>query len=150
MASDLVLIPVQPSPYDVWAAAETIQLVREARLYKESLRAAFVINRMISNTAIGRDVLTALEQFPETPVLGTALIQRVVYAESAASGLSVIEAAPRSDAAKELRRLRSRYFPTPTGMQHEQEDDLLPKSVQQRQFAGCPIRNRSLAGGFSS
>ena len=31
MASDLVLIPVQPSPYDVWAAAETVQLVREAR-----------------------------------------------------------------------------------------------------------------------
>ena len=113
MASDLVLIPVQPSPYNVWAAAETVQLVREARLYKESLRAAFVINRMISHTAIGRDVLTALEQFPETPVLGTALIQRVVYAESAASGLSVIEAAPRSDAAKELRRLAESVFPDP-------------------------------------
>jgi chromosome partitioning protein len=113
MASDLVLIPVQPSPYDVWAAAETVQLVREARLYKESLRAAFVINRMISNTAIGRDVLTALEQFPETPVLGTALIQRVVYEESATSGLSVIEAAPRSDAAKELRRLAESVFPDP-------------------------------------
>ena len=30
LASDMVLIPVQPSPYDVWAAAETVQLVREA------------------------------------------------------------------------------------------------------------------------
>jgi chromosome partitioning protein len=113
MASDLVLIPVQPSPYDVWAAADTVQLVQEARLYKESLRAAFVINRMIANTAIGRDVLTALEQFPETPVLGAALIQRVVYAESAARGLSVIEAAPRSDAAKELGRLAELVFPSP-------------------------------------
>jgi len=113
MASDLVLIPVQPSPYDVWAAAETVQLVQEAQLYKESLRAAFVVNRMISNTAIGRDVLTALERFPQTPVLGPALVQRVVYAESAARGLSVIEAAPRSEAAKELRRLAASVFPDP-------------------------------------
>ena len=111
MASDLVLIPVQPSPYDVWAAAETVQLVREARLYKESLRAAFVINRMIAHTAIGRDVLTALEEYPETPVIGASLIQRVIYAESAARGLSVVEAAPRSEAAKELGRLAELVFP---------------------------------------
>jgi len=111
LASDLVLIPVQPSPYDVWAASETVELVREARLYKESLRAAFVINRMIANTAIGRDALAALGEYPETPVMGAALVQRVIYAESAARGLSVIEAAPRSEAAKELRRLAALVFP---------------------------------------
>jgi len=111
MASDLVLIPVQPSPYDVWAAAETVQLVREARLYKEHLRAAFVINRMIAHTAIGRDVLTALEEYSETPVIGAPLVQRVIYAESAARGLSVVEAAPRSEAAKELGRLAELVLP---------------------------------------
>jgi chromosome partitioning protein len=113
MASDLVLIPVQPSPYDVWAAADTVNLVREARVFKEGLRAAFVINRMIAKTAIGRDVMTALEQFPDTPVLGGSLIQRVVYAESAARGLAVIEAAPRSEAAKELQQLAALVFPNP-------------------------------------
>jgi chromosome partitioning protein len=51
LASDLVLIPVQPSPYDVWAAADTVQLIREARQMKESLRAAFVVNRRIARTA---------------------------------------------------------------------------------------------------
>jgi len=30
LASDLVLIPIQPSPYDLWAAQETVKLVREA------------------------------------------------------------------------------------------------------------------------
>ena len=34
IASDVVVIPVQPSPYDVWAAAETVQLVREAQQFK--------------------------------------------------------------------------------------------------------------------
>src|SRR6516164_9416857 len=56
MASDLVLVPVQPSPYDVWASAEIVQLVREAQQFKEKLKCAFVINRKIANTAIGRDV----------------------------------------------------------------------------------------------
>ncbi|HUO54420.1 MAG TPA: ParA family partition ATPase [Rhodoblastus sp.] len=105
LASDLVLVPVQPSPYDVWAAAETVQLIREARQFKGTLRAAFLINRKIANTAIGRDFHAALAQFPETPVLDVALVQRVVFAESAARGLSVMEAAPRGEAARELQRL---------------------------------------------
>jgi chromosome partitioning protein len=104
MASDLVLIPVQPSPYDVWAAAETIQLVREAAVFKENLKAAFAINRKIVNTAIGRDVQAALEPF-ELPVLSTHLCQRVLYAESAAQGLAVVEVAPNGEAAKELAAL---------------------------------------------
>jgi chromosome partitioning protein len=105
LASDLVLVPVQPSPYDVWAAAETVQLIREARQFKDSLRSAFLINRKIANTAIGRDFHAALAQFPDTPVLDVALVQRVVFAESAARGLSVLEAAPRGEAARELQRL---------------------------------------------
>ncbi len=110
MASDLVLIPVQPSPYDLWAASETVQLIREARIYKENLRAAFVINRKIANTAIGRDFAAAFDQFAETPVLEAALMQRVIYAESAARGLSVFEAAPRSEAAREMLRLSALVF----------------------------------------
>ena len=105
IASDLVVIPVQPSPYDVWAAAETVQLVREAQQFKTNLKAVFVINRKIANTAIGRDVVGALGQFDDVPVLATALTQRVVYAESAGAGLSVAEAAPGSEGAREVERL---------------------------------------------
>ncbi|WP_264596792.1 ParA family partition ATPase [Rhodoblastus acidophilus] len=113
LASDLVLIPVQPSPYDIWAASDTVKLIREARIYKEDLQARFAINRKITNTAIGRDFSVALDQFPDTPVLDVPLIQRVVYAESAARGLSVLEAAPQSEAAKELKRLAALIFPNP-------------------------------------
>jgi len=105
LASDYVLIPVQPSPYDVWAAADTVALIREAQILKESLRAAFVINRRIARTAIGRDAAEALAQFEDVPVLEAALHQRVVYAESAARGLSVLEAAPASEAAREVEAL---------------------------------------------
>jgi chromosome partitioning protein len=105
LASDLVLIPVQPSPYDVWAAVDTVQLIREARQIRENLKAAFVINRKIARTAIGRDAAAALAQFEDVPVLAAMLIQRIVYAESAARGLSVVEAAPSSEAARELENL---------------------------------------------
>lgn len=106
IASDLIVVPVQPSPYDIWAAAETVQLINEARVFKDNLKAAFVINRKIANTAIGRDVTEALSQF-NLPVFDTHLVQRVVYAESAAEGLSVEEKEPDSPAVREIRRLAS-------------------------------------------
>jgi chromosome partitioning protein len=105
LASDVVLIPVQPSPYDVWAAADTVALVHEAQVMKEHLKAAFVVNRRIARTAIGRDAADALAQFEDVPVLEAVLNQRVVYTESVAKGLAVIEAAPSSEAAREIEAL---------------------------------------------
>jgi chromosome partitioning protein len=104
MASDLVLIPVQPSPYDVWATSDIVGLVNEARTFKDRLEALMVINRKIVNTAIGRDVAGALAGFG-FPVCPVALHQRVIYAESTVHGLAVTEAAPLSEAATETRAL---------------------------------------------
>ncbi len=104
LASDIVVIPVQPSPYDVWATAETVRLITEARQFKENLKAVFVINRKIVNTAIGRDVGDALAGFG-FPISKATLGQRVAYAESAVTGLAVIEANPNSEASREIGRL---------------------------------------------
>ena len=104
MAADRVIIPVQPSPYDVWAAAETVEMIREARTFREDIVAVFTINRKIVNTAIGRDVRTALAGY-EVPALEAAVCQRVSFAESAAEGRTVLETAPRSLAASEIRQL---------------------------------------------
>ena len=83
IAADLVVIPVQPSPYDVWAANDVVNLIKEASVYKENLKSAFVINRKIVNTAIGRDVVDALSGY-ESPVLKSSVCQRIVFAESTA------------------------------------------------------------------
>ena len=101
MASDLILIPVQPSPYDIWAADEVVKLIREASIYKESLKSAFIINRKIVNTAIGRDAEAALAAY-ETPVMASSIAQRVVFAEAASQGLAVFEVSLESTAAKEI------------------------------------------------
>jgi len=104
MASDVVLIPVQPSPYDVWAAKEIVDLIADATVYKPRLKSAFVINRKITNTALGRDVVDALAAYP-IPVLKTAVCQRIALAESAAQGQTVFETAPNNPASKELHSL---------------------------------------------
>lgn len=101
MASDLVIIPVQPSPYDVWAAKEIIDLLDEASIYKPALKKVFAINRKIANTAIGRDVVEALKDYP-LPVLKSALCQRVPFAESATQGLTVYELDPDMTASREM------------------------------------------------
>jgi chromosome partitioning protein len=104
MASDLIVIPVQPSLDDVGAAAETVAIIKEARQFKKKLEAVFAINRKIVNTAIGRDVVRALVEVG-FPVCEHALHQRVVYAESAARGLGVTEQELRSEAGREIARL---------------------------------------------
>ncbi len=104
MAADVVLVPVQPSPYDVWAADEVVKLVAEAKVFKEKLKCVFVINRKIANTAIGRDVREALSTYP-VPVMQATLTQRVIFAEAAARGLSVGEADPGGTAEAEVKAM---------------------------------------------
>lgn len=101
MAADLVLIPVQPSPYDIWAAEEVVRLIEEAHVFKENLKSVFVVNRKISNTAIGRDVREALAAYP-IPALQASITQRVVFAEAAAQGKSVHEVDEKGPAAAEI------------------------------------------------
>ena len=104
MASDVVLIPVQPSPYDIWAADEVVKLIQEAAVYKDSLKSVFVVNRKIANTAIGRDIGDALAAYP-IPVLAATVTQRVIYAEAAAQGKAVFEIDAQGPATAEIAAL---------------------------------------------
>ena len=104
LASDFILIPVQPSPHDIWSAEEIVRLIEEASSFKDNFKTAFIVNRKIVNTALGRDVFTALENYP-FPVLKTAVCQRVAFAESAALGSTVLEFEPNGPAAREIEAL---------------------------------------------
>jgi chromosome partitioning protein len=85
LAADLVLIPVQPSAYDVWVSAEMVALVREAQVFRPALRAAFVINRRVNTTLIGREARSALADQPFS-ALQAEIRQRIVFADSVARG----------------------------------------------------------------
>lgn len=104
LAADLALIPVQPSAYDIWASADMVRLVEEARLYRPQLRAAFVINRRVVGTVLGREARAALAEQP-MPALAAEISQRIVYAESVSAGVLARERDARCLAAQEIARL---------------------------------------------
>lgn len=104
LAADLVLIPVQPSAYDVWASHEMVQLVAEARVFRPQLRVAFVINRRVVGTVIGREARAALADQPFA-ALHAEISQRIVFADSVAAGRLAREAAPKCAAAREIAAL---------------------------------------------
>jgi chromosome partitioning protein len=101
VASDVVLIPIQPSPYDIWAAEEIVDMIAEVQTYKPQLRAAFVINRRIANTALGREVVESRERY-SLPVLSAMISQRVIFATAVSQGLAVYEMDNRSAGALEI------------------------------------------------
>lgn len=103
-ASDLIVIPVQPSPFDVWSLKDIVDLVNEVKTINEHLKTVLVINRKIVNTAIGRDVVSALADY-NFPILTTAICQRVAYAESIALGQTVLNTNSDMKASEEIQAL---------------------------------------------
>ena len=90
-AADFILIPVQPSPYDLWATANLIDLVKQRiELTDNKLKAGLLISRLIKNTKIGEEVGQVLQEF-ELPVLESKIVQRICYPNSASLGKTVFE-----------------------------------------------------------
>lgn len=104
LASDIVIIPVQPSPYDIWAADEIIGLIEQSKGIRPEIQAVFAVNRKITKTALGNAIGEALIDYP-LPVLQTEICQRVAFGETASRGQSGLEAVPRERAAKEIAKL---------------------------------------------
>lgn len=105
-ASDFILIPVQPSPYDLWATANLIELIQQRMGVVEGrLQAAFVISRLIKNTKIGDEVANVLNDF-NLPVLNSRIVQRICYPNSASLGKTVFETEKaQSEAVLEIQNL---------------------------------------------
>ena len=98
-AADLVLMPLQPSPADLWASEGTRRLATEER---RPLRA--VLNRVPAQGKMRDRMAASLEEM-EVPLLEQCLGNRAHFASAFLDGLAVTEAAPRSAAAAEMRAL---------------------------------------------
>lgn len=104
--ADVVLIPVQPSPYDIWAAESLVELVKARReLANDKPKAAFVVSRQIVGTRLAGDAREALEGY-QLPIFKSCTSQRVVYANSATNGATVLDVEPEGPVAKEIRALQ--------------------------------------------
>jgi chromosome partitioning protein len=103
--SDLVLIPIQPSPADIWATENIVELIRDRQEVVGEPAAGFVLNCVIAGTNIADDVSGILDEF-DLPVLGN-LHRRVAFVEALVTGETPLTYEPRSKAAKEIEELYS-------------------------------------------
>lgn len=88
--ADLILIPVQPSPLDLWATSDLIELIElRQQMTGGKPRTAFVISRAVQSTLMAAKLADALAQCP-FPVLNTPVVNRQAYPQMSAAGLSVL------------------------------------------------------------
>jgi chromosome partitioning protein len=98
-AASVVLVPVQPSPMDVWATRPTLELARQERV-----PALLVLNRVPARANL-TDAMAAELAALGAPVAETQIGNRVALAAALAEGKGILEAAPGSRAAQEIMAL---------------------------------------------
>ncbi|MBP2228134.1 chromosome partitioning protein [Azospirillum agricola] len=102
-AATLVVAPVQPSPMDLWAVHPTIELAAQ-----EKRRLLLVLNRVPPRARIADELVAKVHELVAPPAVGLAVAQvgnRTAYAGTLMSGLSVTEAARKSQASVEMQAL---------------------------------------------
>ena len=91
-ATGLVIIPVLPSVYDVWAAEDTIKMLRQVQSYNENVRARFLVNQLMPGRLMSAEVFESLEAYKEEiTMLQTHLVFREAYKKSIREGKGVVE-----------------------------------------------------------
>ena len=93
-ACDVALIPVLPSPVDLWASLRLPQEIEEARKANSSLKAYLVLNQLEPKSALSAAMHEALAEFG-VPVLRATIRRRAAYRSAALEGVSVYQMGSR-------------------------------------------------------
>lgn len=99
-AADTVLIPVLPSPVDLWASMRLAATLEQAKLSNPALLAYLVVNQLEPRNALSRAMQQALAEF-DIPSLQSCIRRRAVYRTSAIEGNSVFGMGKRAEAAQQ-------------------------------------------------
>lgn len=97
-AVDLLLIPVQPSPLDLWASVDMAEAVAAARRGNPKLQAYLLLNQLDSRNALSRSMHQALKEF-DVPALTNGVARRAAFRSAALEGRSVYGLGSRGAAA---------------------------------------------------
>jgi chromosome partitioning protein len=88
--ADLALIPMLPSPPDIWASIAIKEVVAKAKIVNEGLEARIVLNQYQPTLTITKEINLLLPKLG-IKVFDTKIAQRTSYRESAAIGGSVYD-----------------------------------------------------------
>jgi len=108
--SDIILVPVQPSPYDIWASLDLIEIIKSRQsVSHDKPEAAFVISRVIKNTKLSKEVNDSLMEYGIC-VFDSFTSQLVSYPTSASEGKSVYESPIWAQAKGEIESIIDELF----------------------------------------
>lgn len=96
--ADYALIPVQPSPMDLWATTHIARIIEQLRPHNPRLRALIVMSQMEPRTTLSRLMPEAVAEL-DLPVAATTLRRRSIHRHCVLEGRSVFQAGRRGEAA---------------------------------------------------
>lgn len=104
-SADLILIPVQPSPLDIWACDSLVEMIQARQHVTDGIpSAAFVVSRAKKGTVLAREVTDAISEYG-FPILQGAVHDRTIFAKSMIDGSTVFDEEPEGHAAFEINHL---------------------------------------------
>lgn len=121
-AADLLIVPVQPSPTDLWATKATLDLAKA-----EKVPVRVVLNRVSANSKLATAIADELPELAETTVGN-----RVLFASSLMEGRCATEVEPTSIAAREIKSLVKEILNLVKDEEEPEEEAKKPVSGRQR------------------
>ena len=110
--ADYILIPVQPSPYDVWGVSDLVDLIKARQQVTDGRpQAAFVVTRRIQGTRLGDDIRRALSEYGLATLRG-AIAQRQAYPQTAAGGQTVFDRGGNAQSRNEIEAVTAELLDT--------------------------------------
>jgi chromosome partitioning protein len=110
LIAELALVPIIPSPLDMWAAVGIRQVIVNVNDINESLQARLVLNQCQPNTTLTQETLEVLPQFG-IELTKAQIRHRQVYRQSAVFGQTVHNFGNKASAAiEEIEDLTSEIF----------------------------------------
>lgn len=104
LIADLVIVPMPPSPADLWACLGAVRLIERGADLNPALKARLLPNRVV-RTTLSNAIMRELAEF-EIPLMSSRLTNRTAYQEAVVSGVSMSalgrEAKPAADEVRAL------------------------------------------------
>ena len=87
---DLVLIPIRPGGFDIWATELFIEKYEQAKALKDEMQAYFILNEYSDSINLNREIKEALSDL-DIGILKSTIKHRVAYSEAVFLGQGAFE-----------------------------------------------------------
>jgi chromosome partitioning protein len=104
IVSQLAIIPIDPSALSIWSSHRIVNVVQRAKMFNKQLQARLLISKMVARTRMERQGRNMIIRYG-LDLFSSEIHQRADFVKSFMGGVSVLQYAPRSKAATQIRCL---------------------------------------------